>query len=132
MQRILREEKPKRRSFKASIVPAEGCEPTHLLAPKQINRIWHLDLTTLRILWLQFTVAVLKDGFSRRVLRLKVYASVPKTSDMLRLVRTAVRSFEQPRSRTPPYSLVKEHHNPASRFTRTKTEQNERQPSGCL
>ena len=51
----------------------------------------------LRILWLRFTLAAVMDGFSRKLLRLKVYKGTPSTDDMVRLVRSAVKSFGTPR-----------------------------------
>ena len=51
----------------------------------------------LRILWFRFTIAALLDGYSRKLLRLKVFTGIPTTADMLRLVRSASKSFRQPR-----------------------------------
>jgi len=51
----------------------------------------------LRILWFRFTFAALMDGFSRKLLRLKVFKGTPATAHMVRLVRSAVTSFGKPR-----------------------------------
>ena len=97
VQRILREEPPKRRSVKPAMVPPEGVESYHLLAPQTTNRVWQIDMMELRILWFRFTFAALMDGFSRKLLRLKVFNGTPATAHMVRLVRSAVRSFGKPR-----------------------------------
>ena len=51
----------------------------------------------LRILWLRFTLAAVMDGFSRKLLELKVYRGTPGTDDMVRLGRSAVKSLGTPR-----------------------------------
>ena len=35
---------------------------------KRLNRVWHMDLLSLQILWRHLTVAVILDGFWRRPL----------------------------------------------------------------
>jgi len=45
-----------------------GKKPHHLLRPERINRVWHIDLPSVQILWLRFSVAAILDGFSRRLL----------------------------------------------------------------
>ena len=97
VQRILREELPRRRYDKSAMLPLEGADPHHLLAPLSINRVWQIDMMQLRLLWSRFTIASLVDGFSRKLLRLKVYAAVPTTADMLRVLKSAIRSHGQPR-----------------------------------
>ncbi len=97
VQRVLREERPKRRSVRPAMVPPEGAEPYHLLAPQTTNRVWQIDMMQLRILWFRVTIVALLDGFSRKLLRLKVYAAAPTTADMLSVVRSAIKSFGHPR-----------------------------------
>ena len=43
VQRILREERPKRRSVRPAMVPPEGAE-SYLLAPRNANRVWQTDV----------------------------------------------------------------------------------------
>src|SRR5690606_18751344 len=74
-----------------------GVEPHHLLRPEAPNRVWHMDLATLRVLWLRFTIAAVLDGCTRRLLRLKVYGRTPGTRTMLALVRGAADEFGTPR-----------------------------------
>ena len=58
---------------------AESTIPDHILRPADINRTWHLDLTTLAFLWIRFYVAAIVDGFSRKLLAVKVYTDAPAT-----------------------------------------------------
>jgi transposase InsO family protein len=76
---------------------AAGVEPHHLLRPTHPNHVWHVDLTALRILWFRFTAAAILDGFSRKLLRLRVYSSSPRQRDLARLVQSAARKFGTPR-----------------------------------
>ena len=79
------------------MLPPDGADPHHLLTPLTRNRAWQLDMMELRILWLRFTIAALIDGFSRKLLRLNVFTGTPTTKDMLRIVRSAIKSFGPPR-----------------------------------
>ena len=74
-----------------------GKEPYHLLRPKWVNRVWHIDLLSVQVLCLHFSVAVILDGFSRRLLCLRVYNRTPRARQMAALVRRMVKEFGQPR-----------------------------------
>ena len=74
-----------------------GEKPHHLLTPKRINRAWHIDLLSVRVLWLRFSMAAILDGFSRRLLCLRVYHRTPRARDMAALVRRASKKFGKPR-----------------------------------
>jgi transposase InsO family protein len=96
VQRILRTAKPHRPvtddSFRAT------CRrPRHLLRPTQPNRVWHLDLTHWQVLWVRFCLAALLDGYSRKLLALKIYARAPTSAHLLRLVRRASDGHGPPR-----------------------------------
>ena len=99
VQRVLREPKPARprRPAKPAMALPLGKKPHHLLMPEWINRVWHLDLLSLHILWFRFTVDVILDGFSRRLLCLRVYRQTPRARDMAALVRRVARKFGKPR-----------------------------------
>ena len=98
VQRMLRENKPtKPQKPRPPMVAAMGVESHHLLAPTTCNEVWHVDLTTLRLLWWKFTIAALMDGFSRKLLALKVYSRTARSRDMIQLLRSAVHQFGQPR-----------------------------------
>lgn len=70
---------------------------THLMDPKQPNRDWHLDLTSVRFLWLHLRIAAIVDGFSRRLIALKVYRTAPTTDQMIRLLSCAIKREGKPR-----------------------------------
>ena len=98
VQRVMREapptkpRRPRRPAMSAAIGP-----PHHLLLPRRPNDLWHLDLSSLRILWFRFTLAAVLDGFSRRLLQLRVYVGTPRQRDMIRLVRRAAHHYGVPR-----------------------------------
>ena len=101
VQRVLKEPPPRKSSgTKSRANDGElppSAKPFHILKPETINRTWHLDLTVIRILWFQFHVAALLDGYSRKLLALRLFKVTPKTKDMLALVKTVVATFGQPR-----------------------------------
>jgi len=99
VQRVLREAKPPRpgRPARPAMALPVGKKSYHLLQPKWINRVWHIDLLSIQILWLRFTVAVILDGFSRRLLCLRVYSRTPRAREMASLVRRMVKEFGKPR-----------------------------------
>ncbi len=69
----------------------------HLMNPKQPNRVWHLDLTSVRFLWLHLRIAAIVDGFSRRLIALKVYRTAPTTDQMIRLFTHSIKGEGKPR-----------------------------------
>ncbi|MGD0089677.1 MAG: DDE-type integrase/transposase/recombinase [Planctomycetota bacterium] len=99
VQRVLREPppgRPGRTKSRTDVLPP-AAKPHHILKPQKINRTWHLDLTVIRILWFHFHVAALLDGYSRKLLALRVFKRTPKAHDMLALAKTAVTSYGLPR-----------------------------------
>ena len=99
VQRVLREPKPPRphRPARPAMAAPLDKKPYHLLTPERINRVWHIDLLSLQILWFRFTVAAILDGFSRRLLCLRVYRHTPRARDMVALVRRVCKEFGKPR-----------------------------------
>ena len=98
VQRVFREDKPSRPPYRRPpLVPAAGVEPYHLLNPTKVNQTWKIDITILHLLWRRFTIAALLDGFSRKLLDLRVYVGAANSRDMIRLVRAAIQAFGQPR-----------------------------------
>ena len=53
VQRVLREPKPSgsHPPAKPAVATPAGVAPHHLLMPERINRVWHMDLLSLQILW---------------------------------------------------------------------------------
>ncbi len=100
VQRILREKKPRCPAAPAAATVEsfhDAVLPHGILRPKKPNRTWHLDLATLDFLFIRFYVAAVVDGFSRKLLALRVYRDAPATLNMLALVRRCVGEFGAPR-----------------------------------
>ncbi len=98
VQRVSREEKPPSpRRSRAGMLEAAGAQPRHLLAPVSPNEVWHLDLAELRIVRFRYTIAALLDGYSRKLLALKVYQSSPNSADIVGLMRDTIHRFGSPR-----------------------------------
>ncbi|MEQ9453192.1 MAG: DDE-type integrase/transposase/recombinase, partial [Phycisphaeraceae bacterium] len=58
----------------------------HFFQPPGPDHVWHMDLTVLKVLWMRFEVAAIMDGFSRKILALKVFRSTPHTDQLLSLI----------------------------------------------
>ena len=99
VQRVLREPKPPRprRPARPAMALPMGKEPYHLLRPEWINRVWHVDLLPLQVLWFRVHVSAIQDGFSRRLLCLRVSLRTPRARDMVALARSVARKFGKPR-----------------------------------
>ncbi len=98
VQRILREMKPQQPNAPAKKESAvTDVPPHHILRPERINQTWHLDLTTIDLILVRFYVAAVVDGFSRKLLALKVYKDAPATRNMVALVKACAKSFGAPR-----------------------------------
>jgi putative transposase len=98
VQRVLREEphKPASERKHAAMATPMGDEPDHLLTPTGPNHVGHMDFTCLRILWFQFPLAAVLDGFSRKLLALRLYCHRPCSLDALRLVRNLIAEYGKP------------------------------------
>ncbi|MEM1109975.1 MAG: integrase core domain-containing protein [Planctomycetota bacterium] len=101
VQQHLRQPKPTptkpKRPNRPALVPPEGREPDRLLAPESINETWHLDLATLRVLWFKFTLAALMDGYSRKLLGLRVCRGEASSRYAIQLVNDAVDRYGRPK-----------------------------------
>jgi transposase InsO family protein len=73
-----------------------GEEPDHLLTPTELNQVWHLDFTSLRILWFLFTLLAVLDGFLRRLLCLHLYCRRPRSLDVVRRLRALIAEYGTP------------------------------------
>lgn len=49
------------------------------------------------MIWVRFYVAAVVDGFSRKLLALKIYTDAPATRNMIALIRNCVKTFGAPR-----------------------------------
>lgn len=98
VKRKLKRPKPKKPTKPAKSKAKTGEDvPFNVLGPKAKNRTWHMDLTEIRVLCFRFFVAAILDGFSRKLLAVKVYAWHPDTRAMVALLRQSVDSFGAPR-----------------------------------
>ena len=99
VQRLLREPEVKKPPRKPRPLMEEpvGINPDRLLTPRKPNQVWHSDITQIRILWSTFFIAAVLDGFSRKLLVLKVYAGTPCARNMAALVRGAAAIHGRPR-----------------------------------
>ena len=99
VQRLLREpevEKPRHKPRPVMEKPA-GVKPDRLLTPRKSNQVWHSDITQFRILWFTFFIAAVLDGFSRKLLALKVYARTPCARNMAALIRSTAARHGRPK-----------------------------------
>jgi transposase InsO family protein len=88
VQRILREKKPaKPPEPVAPEKEQESVTPQSILRPACIRRTYHLDFTTFDFLFVRFYIAAVIDGFSRKLLALKVFPDAPTTAMILSLLR---------------------------------------------
>ncbi|MEQ8769716.1 MAG: DDE-type integrase/transposase/recombinase [Phycisphaerales bacterium] len=89
VRRIL-EEKPTRppRSYPDQRVTKA---PKHVQHPTEPGRVWHLDMTTVRSAWRKVEVAAIVDGYSRRIVALKVFGRRARTDDLADLVSNSVK-----------------------------------------
>ena len=85
VRRVLQEEPPKNpgnATNRSRVTKA----PKHVQHPTEPNQVWQLDLTDLRVLWRRFEVAAVVDGFSRRIVAIRVFVRRPTTDDLAELV----------------------------------------------
>jgi hypothetical protein len=80
-------------------IPSTTQLPNAIFTPSDVSvdPLATINITTLRVLWFTFTLAAVLDGFSRKLLALKVYTRVPRTRDMARLVGATAREHGAPR-----------------------------------
>ncbi len=91
VRRILEEKDP--RPVRVEIIPQirhQKTAPHHLLCPRQAHYVWHIDLTTVHFLCMRFEITAIIDGYSRKIVGLRAFKSSPTTSDLLKLVDSAI------------------------------------------
>tara|TARA_R110002111_G_scaffold67833_2_gene110298 strand:+ start:3314 stop:4492 length:1179 start_codon:yes stop_codon:yes gene_type:complete len=119
VRRILEEDfvKPGRRNQLAPTPPSHNVD--QLLKPKHPHHVWHTDITEIRVLWKRFEIAAVLDGYSRKLLTIRVFARRPNTHDMNLLIKEALL-----RSEVTPQFLTSDH---GSQFRKRFKEACERQ-----
>jgi len=93
VRRILEEERSRSNRARRALAtpPARDRSLRHLMDPCLPHTVWHIDLTELRVLWCRFEVAAVLDGYSRKLLVLRVFHHRPTSVDMIRLIGRCVR-----------------------------------------
>ena len=89
IRRVLQEEQP-RNSPRNKSRHRRTKAPSHVQHPTIPHQVWHLDITTLRILWKPVEIAGLVDGFTRKIIGLKAFARRPTTEDLVSLIEDAI------------------------------------------
>ncbi len=76
--------------------PRNRTAPSHLLQPVCAHHVWHMDMTTVRVLWMRYEIAAIIDGFSRKIVVLRVYQGTPSTCDLLNLIDQSIHKNTTP------------------------------------
>ncbi len=89
VRRMLQEEPPS--PTKKHPERAVTQAPNHVRHPEEPNKVWHLDITTVKLLWWNIEIAALLDGFTRKIVALKAFKGRVKTADLTAMIDAAVR-----------------------------------------
>ena len=97
IRRVIQEEPP-RNARRQPTRRRRTKAPSHVQHPTIPHQVWHLDITTLCILWKQIEIAAIVDGFTRKIVGLKAFGHRPSTDDLAKLVEDAIdETAKQPR-----------------------------------
>ena len=72
-------------------------ETFHLLKPTHINHVWHVDFSTIKVFYFTFWTIAILDGFSRKLLALKVSTASYTTASSLDVLKATLAQFGVPR-----------------------------------
>jgi len=98
VRRILEEHSPNPSSTNRQLQnPRSRNAPSHLLHPLRAHHVWHMDMTTVRVLWMRYEIAAIIDGFSRKIIGLHVIQGTPSTADLLKLIDQSICKSTTPR-----------------------------------
>lgn len=101
VRRILEEERTPRLHCDVQSSRTKKTAPAHLIRPPKPHHVWHLDITSMRVLWMRLEVAAIIDGYSRKIVGIKAFARRPTTADMVKLIEDSICSNTKPRSLSP-------------------------------
>jgi len=76
--------------------PRSRTAANHLLHPLHAHHVWHMDMTTVRVLWIRYEIAAIIDGFSRKIIGLQVFQGTPSTADLLKLIDQSIHKNTTP------------------------------------
>lgn len=71
--------------------------PAHLVHPPMPHHIRHIEITSLRVLWMKLEVAAIIDGCSRKMAGVQAFAKRPTTDDLIRLIDESTKTHSIPR-----------------------------------
>jgi len=97
VRRILEEERPPHQYRDAQSNRTNSTAPAHLIRPRNPHYVWHLDITSMRVLWLKLEVAAIIDGCSRKIVGIRAFVKRPTTGDLVKLVDDSIRAHSTPR-----------------------------------
>ncbi|MEM9083567.1 MAG: hypothetical protein AAGB34_08230, partial [Planctomycetota bacterium] len=93
VQRVLQEQACKPRTPQPQ---RKTKAPPSIQHPTEPHQVWHLDMTELRVLWMKFEIAVILDGFTRKIIGIKAFNRRPTTVWLIwlmpRLVKASARA----------------------------------------
>ncbi|MEQ9207267.1 MAG: integrase core domain-containing protein [Phycisphaerales bacterium] len=97
VRRILEEEQSPHPYHGTQSNRTNSTAPAHLTRPRSPHHVWHLDITSMRVLWLKIEVAAIIDGCSRKIVGIRSYAERPSTNDLIRLIDDSIGTKSIPR-----------------------------------
>lgn len=97
VRRILEEERSPNPYHGVQSNRTHRTAPAHLIRPRNPHHVWHLDITSMRLLWLKLEVAAIIDGCSRKIVGIRAYAKRPSTNDLIRLIDDSIGANSIPR-----------------------------------
>jgi len=98
VRRILEEPSPSPSSKERQLQnPRSKNTQGHLLHPISAHHVWHMDMTTVRVLWMRYEIAAIIDGFSRKIIGLQAYCGTPPTADLLEFIDQSICENTAPR-----------------------------------
>lgn len=97
VRRILEEERTPNPDSLAPPLRTRRMVPAHLVGPPKPHHVWHIDITSLRVLWMKLEVAAIIDGCSRKMVGVQAFAKRPTTDDLIRLIDDSTKTHSIPR-----------------------------------
>lgn len=97
VRRILEEERPPHQHRVAQSSRTKQRAPMHLIRPSKPHHVWHIDITSLRMLWMKLEVAAIIDGCSRKIIGARAFATRPTTKDLVQLIDDSSKASSTPR-----------------------------------
>tara|TARA_R110002072_G_C7977582_1_gene535743 strand:- start:23499 stop:24734 length:1236 start_codon:yes stop_codon:yes gene_type:complete len=97
VRRILEEERTPNPDSHAPTLRTRRTIPTNLVRPQKPHYVWHMDITSLRVLWLKLEVAAIIDGCTRKIVGIRAFAKRPTTKDLIQLIDDSIKAHSIPR-----------------------------------